>query len=170
MTHPFDDGCRRRGVVAVVVRQGRFLVIRRAAAVVAPGMICFPGGEGEAETEEETLVREIREELGVAIEPIRRVWRSVTPRQVELSWWLSRIAEGSCCGRTRRKSPRSTGRRPENCAGCRTCSRATIIFSTPWMRGKSSSVEGYVGNDRPRAIRRRAPPLGVNAGRPFGSD
>ncbi len=95
MTHPFDDGCRRRGVVAVVVRQGRFLVIRRAAAVVAPGMICFPGGEGEgAETEEETLVREIREELGVAIEPIRRVWRSVTPWQVELSWWLSRIAEG----------------------------------------------------------------------------
>ncbi|MGI6416136.1 MAG: NUDIX domain-containing protein [Thermoguttaceae bacterium] len=95
MTHPFDDGCRRRGVVAVVVRQGRFLVIRRAAAVVAPGMVCFPGGAGEgAETEEETLVREIREELGVAIEPIRRVWRSVTPWQVELSWWLSRIAEG----------------------------------------------------------------------------
>lgn len=79
----------------MVVRQGRFLVIRRAAAVVAPGMVCFPGGAGEgAETEEETLVREIREELGVAIEPIRRVWRSVTPWQVELSWWLSRIAEG----------------------------------------------------------------------------
>lgn len=94
MTHPFYDGSRRRGVVAVVLRQGRFLVIRRAENVIAPGMICFPGGAGEgAETEPETLVREIREELGAAIEPLRPVWRSLTPWQVELAWWLSRIAD-----------------------------------------------------------------------------
>jgi hypothetical protein len=35
---------RRRGVIAVVVREGRLLVIRRAQCVVAPGAICFPGG------------------------------------------------------------------------------------------------------------------------------
>lgn len=95
MTHPFYDDSRRRGVVAVVVREGRFLVIRRAETVIAPGMICFPGGaiEGD-ETEAETLVREIHEELGAAIEPIRPVWHSITPWQVELSWWLSRIAGG----------------------------------------------------------------------------
>jgi 8-oxo-dGTP diphosphatase len=86
---------RRRGAVAVVVRRRRFLVIRRADQVVAPGMICFPGGaiEGD-ETEEETLVREIQEELGVSVEPIRCIWRSVTPWRVELAWWLSRIAHG----------------------------------------------------------------------------
>lgn len=94
MSQSYDDP-RRSGVVAVVVREGRFLVIRRSDEVVAPGMICFPGGgiEGE-ESEEETLVREIREELGVAITPVRRVWRSVTPWNVELAWWLSRIDNG----------------------------------------------------------------------------
>jgi 8-oxo-dGTP diphosphatase len=86
------DDPRRHGVVAVVVRKGQFLVIRRSDKVIAPGMIAFPGGgiEGE-ESEAETLVREIHEELGVAITPVRRVWRSVTPWNVELAWWLGRI-------------------------------------------------------------------------------
>jgi 8-oxo-dGTP pyrophosphatase MutT (NUDIX family) len=49
----------RRGVVAVVLRDERFLVIRRAAGVVAPGAFCFPGGgvEGD-ESETQALVRE----------------------------------------------------------------------------------------------------------------
>lgn len=84
---------RRRGVVAVVVRDGEFLVIRRAHCVAAPRAYCFPGGgiEGE-ESEEEALVREIREELGVEIIPRRRLWRSVTPWGVALAWWLGDIA------------------------------------------------------------------------------
>jgi hypothetical protein len=32
--------------------------------------------------------------LGVTITPERRVWRSVTPWNVELAWWLSRIDNG----------------------------------------------------------------------------
>ncbi len=91
MSQMYDDP-RRHGVVAVVVRDGRFLVICRSDKVIAPGMIGFPGGgiEGK-ESEDETLVREIREELGVKITPVRRVWRSVTPWNVELAWWLGRI-------------------------------------------------------------------------------
>lgn len=86
---------RHHGVVAVVIRDDRFLVIRRSDKVIAPGMICFPGGGIErGESEEETLVREIREELGVTISPVRRVWRSVTPWKVELAWWLGRIENG----------------------------------------------------------------------------
>jgi 8-oxo-dGTP diphosphatase len=94
MSQSYKDP-RHNGVVAVVVRDGRFLVIRRSDKVIAPGMICFPGGgiEGD-ESEEATLVREIREELGVAITPVRRVWRSVTPWDVELAWWLGRIDDG----------------------------------------------------------------------------
>jgi 8-oxo-dGTP pyrophosphatase MutT (NUDIX family) len=82
----------RRGAVAVIVRQGRFLVIRRSPHVVAPGAYCFPGGGLEpGESEQQALVREIREELGAAVRPLRRVWRSVTPWHVHLSWWLSEL-------------------------------------------------------------------------------
>jgi 8-oxo-dGTP pyrophosphatase MutT (NUDIX family) len=83
---------RRRGAVAVVVRDGRLLVIRRSRFVVAPRTFCFPGGAIEGhESEEEALVREIREELGVEIVPERRIWQSVTPWRVHLAWWLSRL-------------------------------------------------------------------------------
>jgi 8-oxo-dGTP diphosphatase len=80
----------RRGVVAVVVRERRFLVIRRSAAVRAPGMYCFPGGGIEgAESEQQALVREFQEELGAAVRPLERIWQSTTRWQVELSWWLA---------------------------------------------------------------------------------
>jgi 8-oxo-dGTP diphosphatase len=86
----------RRGVVAVVVRDERFLVIRRAAGVVAPGAFCFPGGgiEGD-ESETQALVREFVEELGVAVRPLRRVWRSTTRWQVDLAWWLASLDDSA---------------------------------------------------------------------------
>ncbi len=78
--------------MAVVRRGPRFLVIRRSPAVVAPGAFCFPGGGIEAgESEEEALVREIREELDAAVCPLRRLWQSVTPWKVQLSWWLGHL-------------------------------------------------------------------------------
>lgn len=84
---------QRRGAVAVILRGERFLVIRRAATVPAPGKYCFPGGGIEGpETEAEALVRELREELGVEIQPTRRLWRSVTHWRVELAWWHGEIA------------------------------------------------------------------------------
>jgi 8-oxo-dGTP pyrophosphatase MutT (NUDIX family) len=78
----------RRGAVAVLVRGERLLVIRRSRWVIAPRAFCFPGGGIEAgETEAAALVREIQEELGVAVRPVRRLLRSVTPWNVELNWW-----------------------------------------------------------------------------------
>jgi 8-oxo-dGTP pyrophosphatase MutT (NUDIX family) len=76
-----------------VIRSGdRFLVIRRSQQVVAPGAYCFPGGAIEAgESEEEAVVRELREELTVDVVPARRVWRSITPWHVELYWWLAHL-------------------------------------------------------------------------------
>jgi 8-oxo-dGTP diphosphatase len=89
-TIPDDPG--RRGAVAVVVRDGRMLVIRRSSSVVAPLLYCFPGGgiEGD-ESEEEALIREFREEVDVIIRPLRRLWQCVTPWKVELAWWLGEL-------------------------------------------------------------------------------
>ncbi len=83
----------RSGVVAVVADAGRLLVIRRSQSVVAPGAICFPGGGVEpGELEPDALAREIREELGVALQPVRCLWRSITPWQVALAWWSGRLS------------------------------------------------------------------------------
>lgn len=82
----------RRGVVAVIRRTDRVLVIRRAPHVEAPGAFCFPGGAVEGrETEPESLQRELREELGVAITPQRFLWKCTTPWKVQLSWWLASL-------------------------------------------------------------------------------
>jgi len=83
---------RKYGVVAVILRGERFLVIRRSQHVRAPGMYCFPGGGIElGETEEQALRRELLEELSVAARPLRRLTLSVTSWQVQLAWWLAEI-------------------------------------------------------------------------------
>jgi 8-oxo-dGTP diphosphatase len=88
---PDDPG--RRGAVGVAVRDGRMLVIRRSRSVVAPLVCCFPGGGIEpGESEEDALVREFHEEIGVAVRPVRRLWQCVTSWKVELAWWLVEMA------------------------------------------------------------------------------
>ena len=83
----------RRGVVAVIQRANRYLVIRRAAKVIAPGRLCFPGGGMEpGESEQQTLIREMEEELGVVAEPVEKIWESVTPWKVEIAWWSAKLA------------------------------------------------------------------------------
>jgi len=68
------------------------LVIERSQFVSAPGKLCFPGGEIEpGESEPEAVRRELKEELNLQVEPLRRIWRSETLAGVELSWWLTEI-------------------------------------------------------------------------------
>jgi 8-oxo-dGTP diphosphatase len=88
---PDDPG--RRGAVAVVIRDGRMLVIRRSRTVVAPGVYCFPGGGIEdGESEEAALAREFQEELGATLYPRRKVWECVTAWKVHLSWYMAEMA------------------------------------------------------------------------------
>jgi 8-oxo-dGTP diphosphatase len=57
-------------VSAAILRDGHVLVVRRARPP-AQGLYTLPGGAVEAgETLIETLIREVREELGMTIEPI----------------------------------------------------------------------------------------------------
>lgn len=82
----------RHGVIGIVTRGERLLAIRRSRHVVAPGTICFPGGGIEpGETEQEALVREMREELDVEVRPGRRIWENVTPWDVHLAWWTCQV-------------------------------------------------------------------------------
>lgn len=86
----------RQGVVAVIVRDQRFLMIERSQHVAAPGMMCFPGGGIEqGESESVALMRELREELNVEVQPTRQLWRSTTPWNVALSWWLAGLHEAA---------------------------------------------------------------------------
>jgi 8-oxo-dGTP diphosphatase len=55
-------------VGAAIVRDGRLLAARRTAPASAAGRWEFPGGKVEpGERPEETLIRELAEELGIAV-------------------------------------------------------------------------------------------------------
>ena len=82
----------RRGVVAVIPRDARLLVIERSLTIRSPGAYCFPGGGIEdGETEEIALSRELMEELDVVIRPVRRLWYSTTTTNVHLAWWQAEL-------------------------------------------------------------------------------
>ncbi len=87
---------RKRGVVGVILRADRLLIIRRSLTVTAPGKLCLPGGGIEAgESEPEALVREMDEELAIEVAPVRLCWRSVTPWGTNLAWWLAKLDQNA---------------------------------------------------------------------------
>jgi 8-oxo-dGTP pyrophosphatase MutT (NUDIX family) len=79
------------GVVVVVQREGRYLMIRRAAGVVAPGTWCFVGGAVEpGESQAQAAVREFREEVGGNVRPVRAVWEYLrSDGRLRLHYWLA---------------------------------------------------------------------------------
>ena len=75
-------------VVSVIFDGSRFLTIKRSQHVKAPGATGFAGGGVEPnETQADAIAREMQEELGVTVTPIKRVWSCLTPRGVELNFW-----------------------------------------------------------------------------------
>lgn len=85
---------RKRGVVGVILRANRLLIIRRSMTVTAPGKLCLPGGGIElGESESEALVREMQEELAIDVAPVHLCWRSVTPWGTNLAWWVANLDE-----------------------------------------------------------------------------
>ena len=79
----------RHGAVAIIVEEGRFLVIRRSQFVRAPNLLCFAGGTIEAgEIPAQTIVRELREELALESQARQHVWQSRTSWGTLLEWIL----------------------------------------------------------------------------------
>ena len=75
-------------VVSVIFDGSRFLTIKRSQHVKAPGATGFAGGGVEPnETQSDAIAREMQEELGVTVTPMKRVWSCLTPRGVELNFW-----------------------------------------------------------------------------------
>jgi UPF0271 protein len=68
-----------RVVGAAMIESGRVLLTRRAAGRSMAGKWEFPGGKvEEGENQHEALVRELREELGVVVEPAERIGRGTS--------------------------------------------------------------------------------------------
>lgn len=83
--------------MALIVRGGRVLFIRRADGTPQPGYWAPPSGQIEpGETQEATLVREVREEVGLEVVPLRCVRQSVSVSGTHtLYWWLAELAGGT---------------------------------------------------------------------------
>ncbi len=83
---------------ALIFRDGKILIARRHAKSHLGGLWEFPGGKREAgETFEQCLVREIREELGVAIsvcELFEDIEHAYPEKTVRLKFFLCKMAGG----------------------------------------------------------------------------
>ncbi|HEY1683774.1 MAG TPA: NUDIX domain-containing protein [Tepidisphaeraceae bacterium] len=97
MPSPDSSSPRAHGVVVAIERDGKFLCIRRAKNLPrAPGKVCFPGGMIEpGESQEQAVIREMKEELGIDVEPIRQCWRHDLPNKHLTLWgWIANWTTG----------------------------------------------------------------------------
>jgi len=85
-----------RGVIGIMRRDDRLLLILRSKHVRVPLVWCFPGGEMEpGETQEQTLVREMQEELSVHVEPGELLMKQKKHYgRLILYCWSARIVSG----------------------------------------------------------------------------
>ena len=92
-----SDSPLKNGVVAVLQNaEGRYLFIRRGLKLKrAPGVWCFVGGEVEPdEAFDAAIVREVWEEVGLNIEPLSKVFESVSPNgEFKLHWFEVRMTQ-----------------------------------------------------------------------------
>lgn len=87
---------QRDAIVAVLCRDGRLLVIRRGPAAARSGYWAPLSGRLEpGETQQEALVREVHEEVGLHVSPGAKVWESETDDgRFRLHWWTAEIGTG----------------------------------------------------------------------------
>jgi 8-oxo-dGTP diphosphatase len=76
-------------VAVVVKRDGTFLLIKRAKKGEAEDFWCpITGAVEDGETQEQAVVREASEEMGIQVEPVKKVWECRTHDGTYLlHWW-----------------------------------------------------------------------------------
>jgi 8-oxo-dGTP diphosphatase len=82
---------RPDAVVAVITRAGRVLMIRRGPGGPDAGCWAPPSGKIEpGERQADAVVREVREEVGVTVTPLGKIWENVSASGTHtLHWWLA---------------------------------------------------------------------------------
>ena len=85
-----------KDAVAVVVKKdGKFLLIKRAKKGEAEDFWCpITGAVEHGETQEQAVIREACEEMGIRVEPIRKIWKCMThDGDYRLHWWQVNLTE-----------------------------------------------------------------------------
>ncbi len=83
-----------KDAVAVVIKKGdKFLLIKRGKRGEAEDYWCpITGAVEDGETQRQAVAREAKEEMGIIVKPIKKVWECYTEdRQYLLHWWSVRL-------------------------------------------------------------------------------
>ncbi len=77
----------------MVKKDGRFLLIRRAKNDSAQDYWCPVTGAVEpGESQEQAVIREAKEEVGIDVKPIKKVWECPTENEAYiLHWWYVKL-------------------------------------------------------------------------------
>jgi 8-oxo-dGTP pyrophosphatase MutT (NUDIX family) len=86
----------KEAVVAILRKADRVLVIERGPRAKWSGYWSPLSGRIEpGESQEEAVVREVREEIGLGVRPVLKVWECYTDDgEFLLHWWTVDIVEG----------------------------------------------------------------------------
>ncbi|MSQ23935.1 MAG: NUDIX hydrolase [Chloroflexi bacterium] len=82
----------------MVVRRGhQVLIIQRAKGLQGGGYWAPPSGKVElGETQPDAVIREVAEETGLVVQPLRKVWECVSASGAfALHWWLTEYLRGA---------------------------------------------------------------------------
>ena len=83
-----------KDAVAVVLKKGeKYLLIKRAKHGTAEDYWCpITGAVEDGENQAEAVTREAREELGLEVSPIKKVWECLTDdKEYLLHWWHAKL-------------------------------------------------------------------------------
>lgn len=83
-------------IVVVIMKGDKILLIERAPRGLYSGYWAPVSGKVEpGESQEEAVVRESMEEVGLTVWPVRKVWENISTSEIyRLHWWLAEYIGG----------------------------------------------------------------------------